>query len=187
MDLPVKLDDRLAYRPNTDGGNDDTQDYLLFMIGGNPGLISYYEPFLSQLHESLSASSGNQSSQFYVYGFSLAGFENGHLAGGEKASEPIGLQKQIQNTEDLIYSQIYLHSKANPSKETLPKVVLMGHSVGGYILLEMIRRHKERVERDGEGDFDLIGGILLFPTIVNIAKSPMGIVASVSLQSLEED
>lgn len=180
MDPSSTRHDRLAYKPNPLDEGDDTQDYLIFLIGGNPGLISYYEPFLSTLYDLLSSSSVSGSSQFYIYANSLVGFENATFADGTEALGPVGLPQQIKNTEDLIYAQIKLYLKENPHKNTVPKVILMGHSVGGYILLELIRQHKERIEDQGEGDFDLIGGILLFPTIVNIAKSPLGIVASVS-------
>ena len=40
---------------------------------------------------------------------------------------------------------------------------------------ELINQHGGNIE-EGEADFDLIGGILLFPTITDIAKSPLGIV-----------
>jgi hypothetical protein len=56
----------------------------------------------------------------------------------------------------------------------------MGHSVGAYILLELIRQHRMRID-EGEEDFDLIGGILLFPTITHIAQSPLGMIYNVSL------
>lgn len=179
MDPSSTRHDRLAFEPALADDSDNTQDYLIFMIGGNPGLISYYEPFLSTLHALLSASTFSESAQFYIYASSLPGFENATLANGDEASEPVGLQQTVKTTEDMIYEQILLHRKATPSTDAPPKVILMGHSVGGYILLEIIRRHKRRVETGAE-DFDLIGGILLFPTIVNIAKSPLGIFASVS-------
>lgn len=179
MDPLSTRHDRLAFGPAFAEDSDNTQDYLIFMIGGNPGLISYYEPFLSTLHALLSASTLSESAQFYIYASSLPGFENATLAGGEEASEPVGLQQTVKKTEASIYEQIGLHQKEYPLTDGPPKVILMGHSVGGYILLEIIRRHKGEVEK-GAGDFDLIGGILLFPTIVNIAKSPLGIFASVS-------
>jgi hypothetical protein len=59
--------------------------------------------------------------------------------------------------------------------------MLMGHSVGAYILLELIRTHGDKIN-GGEEDFDLIGGVLLFPTITHIAKSPLGMIASVSVR-----
>ncbi len=179
MDPLLTRHDRLAFVPASADDSDNTQDYLIFMIGGNPGLISYYEPFLSTLHALLSASTLSESAQFYIYASSLPGFENATLAEADDASEPVGLQQTVQTTEDFVYNQIKLHRKAYPFKDATPKVILMGHSVGGYILLEIIRGHKERIEK-GADDFDLIGGILLFPTIVNIAKSPLGIFTSVS-------
>ena len=179
MDSSGRRIDRIAYFPPWEDTRTHAQDYLVFMIGGNPGLISYYEPFLKTLHNLLCSSSTPESARFHVYGSSLAGFDNSILANGEESPEPLGLPGQIQNTEDLIYQQISYYQKLEP--ESIPKVILIGHSVGAYILLEMIRRHRQRVEDGEEEDFDLIGGILLFPTIVNIAKSPMGLVASVSL------
>lgn len=180
MESSGKRVDRLVFLPQLGDAGTEVQDYLIFMIGGNPGLISYYEPFLETLHDLLCSSSATDSARFYVYGSSLAGFDNATLADGKESSVPLGLPEQIENTEDLIYNQISHYRKLEP--ESIPKVILIGHSVGAYILLELIRRHRERVEKEKEEeeDFDLIGGVLLFPTIVNIAKSPMGLVASVS-------
>lgn len=172
------MEDRLAYEPPPSDARPGVQDYLIFFIGGNPGLISYYEPFLKTLHALLCSSSTTETARFYVYGNSLAGFENQFLADGQESPDPLGLKDQIQNTENLIYHEITLYQKANSSEDADTKVILIGHSVGAYILLEMIRQHRKRIEKGAE-DFDLIGGILLFPTIVNIAKSPSGLVASV--------
>lgn len=177
MDSSSKSHDRLVYTPPNDGDS-SSQEYLIFLIGGNPGYISYYEPFLSCLYAQLLKSSLSESARFYIFANSLAGFDNNKLANGTNAPGPIGLEAQIENTEDLIYDQIKRHRTADPWGDTFPKVILIGHSVGAYILLEIIRRHKKRIEEKPEEDFDLIGGILLFPTIVNIARSPMGLVAS---------
>ncbi|OJD21743.1 hypothetical protein ACJ73_06918 [Blastomyces percursus] len=73
-------------------------------------------------------------------------------------------------------------------------VILIGHSVGAYVAMELIRRHREKRSgrmttssssagwSEGEsesgngndGAMDIIGGILLFPTVVDIAKSSSG-------------
>lgn len=68
-----------------------------------------------------------------------------------------------------------------------PKVILIGHSVGAYVLLEIISRHQHTMRRKAmkgikQQDPDLIGGILLFPTIADIAKSPLGRVAKYVLR-----
>jgi hypothetical protein len=62
------------------------------------------------------------------------------------------------------------------------KVVLVGHSVGSYILLELIRRHRERLETHAldakglwmDGEPDIVGGVCLFPTVMDIAGSSRG-------------
>ncbi|KAL8797006.1 MAG: hypothetical protein Q9195_000777 [Heterodermia aff. obscurata] len=182
MDSSETQEDKLVYEPPPGDTRPGVQDYLIFLIGGNPGLISYYEPFLKRLHALLCSSSTTETARFYVYGNSLAGFDNQLLADGQESPDPLGLKDQIENAENLIYDEIILYQKVNRSEDAVPKVILIGHSVGAYILLEMIRQHRERIEYSGGEDFDLIGGILLFPTIVNIAKSPSGLVASTVLR-----
>ncbi|KZF19146.1 hypothetical protein L228DRAFT_251239 [Xylona heveae TC161] len=73
-------------------------------------------------------------------------------------------------------------SSSKPSTQSSPsnlpeasksplKVILVGHSVGSYILLEILRRHKAAQP----AGIDIVGGILLFPTVTHIAKSPSGV------------
>lgn len=62
------------------------------------------------------------------------------------------------------------------------RVIIAGHSVGAFIALEVLRvlceqRKKRRGSRGG--GTEVIGGIMLFPTIVDIAKSPSGRLLSV--------
>lgn len=172
--------DGLFFQPPVEctGDGDETQHFLIFMITGNPGLISYYEPFLSTLHALLSSSSISQSGRFYIYGNSLEGFNTLESPRGENPG-PSGLQEQISSVETLLYRQINEHRKRMAASEKPVKVILMGHSVGAYILLELISRHRGKVD-EGEEDFDLIGGILLFPTITYLAQSPQGMIYSVS-------
>ncbi|KAJ5947883.1 hypothetical protein N7466_000898 [Penicillium verhagenii] len=72
------------------------------------------------------------------------------------------------------------------------KVILIGHSVGAYIAMEILRRHREgkpdiqdllsvetrpgsgSVLSDSPSSFDIIGGVMLFPTVKDIAHSPSG-------------
>lgn len=170
---------QLYYEPSTNLIDDQSQDFMIFMITGNPGLIKFYEPFLSTLHNLLSSSSASPSARFYICGNSLAGF--GHSKGGmgEKSAQPKGLQDQINHLECLLFDQARIHRKAAAATGKPLKVILMGHSVGAYILLELIQRHRKQVETLNE-DFDLIGGILLFPTITHLAQSPQGMIYSVS-------
>jgi len=51
----------------------------------------------------------------------------------------------------------------------------MGHSVGAYVLMEVIRELREKGEK-----VKVVGGVGLFPTIVDIGKSSGGRVLTVS-------
>ena len=180
--------DKICYEPSAESTYGKSQDYLIYFLPGNPGLIQYYQPFLSKLHTLLSTSSTTESSRFHICGHSHKGFET--APDGEKSKSPIsplGLEQQIKEQEQLLYDHITSHR--NRTGEN-PKVILMGHSVGCYMLLELIQQHRDKIrelvdqhrdkiEDEGEEDFDLIGGILLFPTITHIAKSPLGMVFGV--------
>ena len=166
--------DKICYEPSTDSTDGETQDYLIYFMPGNPGLISYYQPFLSKLHSLLCTKSSSQSAQFHICGHSFRGFELGQY--GASSRSPIGLEDQVSFQEQLLYRHIDSHRRRFGNT---PRVILMGHSVGAYVLLELIQQHRNKVDEEGEEDFDLIGGILLFPTITYIAKSPLGMVFSV--------
>lgn len=163
--------------PSKLAGDGKPQDFLIFMITGNPGLISYYHPFLSTLYSRLlSSSKVPRNSRFYIYGHSMKGFDASKSEYENVSTFPVGLAGQIEDIENLLFEQLRQHRKV---ESVPPKVILMGHSVGAYILLELIRQHRKRID-GGEEDFDLIGGILLFPTITHIAKSPQGMMYDVS-------
>lgn len=167
---------QLYYEPPSIHGEEDSQEFLIFMITGNPGFISYYEPFLSTLNILLSSS----ASRFYISGYSLAGFHASERGPRGAPSSPVGLQEQVDHIEKKLFKQVNALRRSTGPGHMCPKVILMGHSVGAYILLELIRQHRMRID-EGEEDFDLIGGILLFPTITHIAQSPQGMIYSVSL------
>lgn len=117
----------------------------LFFIPGNPGLIAYYHVFLSLVSERLSGA-------FQVYGRSLGGFLDPETR--------LNLEEQI----------VFVQGLLNDFMTERQKVILIGHSVGAYIAMELLRRHRQQ----SSADFDIIGGIMLFPTVVDIAKSASG-------------
>lgn len=54
-------------------------------------------------------------------------------------------------------------------------MIIAGHSVGAFIAMEVLRILGEQRKKQGSrGGIEVIGGIMLFPTIVDIAKSPSG-------------
>ena len=171
----------------------DPPIYHIFFITGNPGLIGYYEPFLSTLSFLLQSSTSQV--EFRVFGSSLAGFEASRYSNfGGVRKPPYGLATQIEIVEERLRlfirgqlvpryqcqtTSVYRHDdrKLEHNGERPAKVILIGHSVGAYILLELIRRRHLAAPEDQEMDF--IGGILLFPTITHIAKSSAGVRFSV--------
>lgn len=132
----------------------------IFFISGNPGLIGYYHPFLSLLAEYLT----NETS-FQIYGCSLGGFEI-----GKDAPKELDLEDQIQFVQSSLASLMSEKTGINSTTGddlAREKVILIGHSVGTYIAMEILNRHCDQ-------PFDIVGGVMLFPTVKDIAASPSG-------------
>ena len=146
----------------------EVKHYHIYFITGNPGVISLYAPFFSRL-EFLLNKSGH--TRYHIYGSSLPGFEL--QSADREAKLPASLEQQIIHTEILINKMISSQFKDD---KKAPKVILMGHSIGCYILLEIFRRRNENISH--LKNIDLRGGILLFPTITHIGQSRNGKIAS---------
>lgn len=157
---------------------------IIYFITGNPGLIGYYHTFLSLLAEKTKSLLIGQDLKrpFQIYGHSLAGFElpepgqKKHDA--ESDSHYYDLEEQIRFIQSKINSFVTDRAggtdQQSPKPDARPQVILIGHSVGAYIAMEVLRRHREGSRNDSPMDFDVIGGAMLFPTVVDIAKSPSG-------------
>lgn len=142
---------------------------VLFFITGNPGLIEYYRTFLTLCFDSLRSTFQNLSIQ--IYGSSLKGFEV-QTSTSRGNDGPFDLEQQIQHIGDNLDNVI----QQQPSSQKT-RVVLVGHSVGSYILLEVLRRHKDRSKNNSANDkpdTKIIAGLCLFPTVTHIAQSPSG-------------
>lgn len=180
--------DKLLYFPRASFLRKDTSPYYVFFITGNPGLIGYYEPFLSTLSSLLSVS----THRFHILGTSFSGFEtvsSAHFKNGHRP--PHGLPRQIELAEERLHGFVqqdqeassgYAGERQRHGKTSPAKVILIGHSVGAYILLELIRRHRTSTAETKSHPIDIVGGILLFPTVTHIAKSPSGLRFSVCTQ-----
>lgn len=133
----------------------------IFFISGNPGLIGYYHPFLSHLAEYLT-----DETSFQIYGCSLGGFEI-----GKDAPKELDLEDQIQFVQkslaSLMSEKTGINSASTGNDLDREKVILIGHSVGTYIAMEILNRHRDQ-------PFDIVGGVMLFPTVKDIAASPSG-------------
>jgi pimeloyl-ACP methyl ester carboxylesterase len=134
---------------------------LLFFLPGNPGLVNYYTSFLTQLsiaHPSL-----------HILAASHAGFhpDEPQLHKGYSwkwGPQPWGLDAQVKMKTELL--QFAVEKLGDKNR----KVLLMAHSMGAYLSLEMITGLKKATEEGSK----ILGGIMLFPTVLEIADSPQG-------------
>ncbi|KAL0316062.1 UNVERIFIED_CONTAM: Lipid droplet-associated hydrolase [Sesamum radiatum] len=98
--------------------------HVLF-IPGNPGVISFYTDFLELLYESL----GGTASVTAI----------GHISHSEKNWESgrlFSLQEQIDHKISFIEQEL---------QDVEVPIVLVGHSIGSYISLEIFKRCQEKV------------------------------------------
>ena len=140
--------------------------FHIFMITGNPGCIGYYNEFLSLLWDNLGAA--RNAADVFIYGTSMSGFTTDDDSGGSV----LGLQEQIQFLEMRLGR--YMDRHLGEEAKVEHKVVIIGHSVGAYIGLELIRRHQEKVKMGLDRGWDILGYVGLWPTVTHIGQSRRG-------------
>jgi pimeloyl-ACP methyl ester carboxylesterase len=175
------------YIGNPSSKTTSSKKYILIFLTGNPGLIGYYDIFLSRLHALLGEDPGNDKKNnitFEIYGSSLPGFETEELGDEEKGRRwkglglnhdaPFSLEETICAVEQNIF-KIIKNSEGDGAGDA--NVILMGHSLGAFIALEIIERHRKRLEikQAVEGEPGIVGGIGLFPCVFEMRQSKSGI------------
>lgn len=149
--------------------NATTKNVLIYFITGNPGYIGYYHTFLDRLFDLISApgSATTQKIQWAIVGKSLQGFE----PTPENISHgPFDFPDVIEATyEDVISQKIIYDDRRD---QPYDGIILIGHSVGSYIALEVLSRIRRSSPSLSSPKMD---AILLFPTVTHIAKSPSGV------------
>lgn len=155
--------------------------YHIFFLPGNPGLVEYYAKFLSLLHSTLNQAPS--TTHFNIAGCSYAGFETELLSASEQADE----HKLYNIAEQVTYSfnriKEYINQATTLTKDTTtkPKVILVGHSFGTFVIAEMMKwiYTSSTFKEEEQQIFEIIGNIHLFPPIPDLAKSPRGVKAAV--------
>ncbi|KAF2868306.1 hypothetical protein BDV95DRAFT_500445 [Massariosphaeria phaeospora] len=169
------------HAPRSSSQRPTTRKYVIYFITGNPGLIEYYRTFLAHLYGLTSqfASSISETVEFHVHGRSLSGFEVDDGAGRvnnsgklSNTTPPYGLQEQIDQTEQAIV-ELVSTLRGNETEKDL-RVVLMGHSLGSWMVLEVIQRLRERASSRPDNAIRVVGGVCLFATVANLAQSSNG-------------
>ncbi|CAA0822526.1 alpha/beta-Hydrolases superfamily protein [Striga hermonthica] len=110
----------------------DTKFHVLF-IPGNPGVISFYTDFLESLYELLGGSASVTGKYTHIY------ITIGHISHSEKdwgSGRLFSLQEQISHKISFIEQEL---------GDVEVPIVLVGHSIGSYISLEILRRCHEKV------------------------------------------
>lgn len=138
--------------------------HLIFFVTGNPGLVSYYGTFLTTLHQLLSEKESDEHA-YHIYGESFAGFGDNDSP-SRVTGLPYSLEEQIETRIE------NLKERSVPSGtqkgQRYDSIILIGHSVGTYIILEILQRLKKLPH------LNIRGAILLFPTVTHLARSPRG-------------
>ncbi|KAK6857920.1 Lipid droplet-associated hydrolase [Apiospora arundinis] len=148
------------------------RNVLIFMITGNPGLIDYYEPFLSALRTLLDSSAASKGTRFHIYGQDLAGFNDADHEPFSAANPPHDVAYQVNYLFKTL-SEFRIQDEDSPKKgQPFDEVILVGHSVGTYLILQLF--HKLLRAPETAPHLRLKTGILLFPTIEHIRHSPSG-------------
>lgn len=153
-----------------------SRTYLIFYIPGNPGLVEYYRSFLTHLHTSLKAK--RPDCDFEILGRSLPGFEVREVSASRvkdrETGPPYNVNQQINFTIREVKKAVK-GAKSNGKKDV--RVIIMGHSLGSYMSMEVIRLLREEAKDNphNEGSVRVVGGILLFATVMDLAKSPSGL------------
>ncbi|KAI5854716.1 hypothetical protein BZA05DRAFT_248111 [Tricharina praecox] len=140
---------------------------LLLFLPGNPGLINYYRTFLSTLH--------TLHPHLTILGASHAGFTPTASSTRHSASwawtwgpGPFDLSMQVSLKRTLLsHAMSVLPACADGSPR---RVLLMAHSMGAYLSLELI----SSLQCTPADELRIVGGIMLFPTVMHIARSPQG-------------
>ncbi|KAM7079585.1 lipid droplet-associated hydrolase isoform 1-T3 [Molossus nigricans] len=151
--------------PWTDLFNDESAHkpkLLIFVITGNPGFSAFYAPFVKALYSSINR-------RFPVWVISHAGHV---LAPKDKKILAASDDPNAQEIEDIYGLRGQVEHKLAFLRTHVPKetkLVLIGHSVGCYISLQILKHAPE---------LPIIRSILLFPTIERMSESPNGRIAT---------
>ncbi|QIW98462.1 hypothetical protein AMS68_003980 [Peltaster fructicola] len=111
----------------------------------------------------------SRPTQYHIHGESLAGFQlQSHLPRQPYSLDEIK-ERLIKRIDDKAAEII----KARGLKQDKLPVVLIGHSIGTWLILEAIESASKKASTFRSAKIS--AGILLFPTVLDLAKSPNGL------------
>lgn len=140
----------------------DRPKLLIFIITGNPGFAALYVPFAKALFSSIDR-------RFPVWIISHAGHT---MAPKDKGTLTTCDDAHAGNVKDVYGLRGQVEHKVAFLRTHVPremKLVLIGHSVGSYFSLQVLKQAPE---------LPIIHAFLLFPTIERMSESPNGRIAT---------
>ncbi|KAK0524988.1 hypothetical protein OC842_005653 [Tilletia horrida] len=152
---------------------------VLMFICGNPGLASFYTKFLTTIHRHPKLKGRIEIIALSHRGHALVtpaavdGTTEQESADEARHGIRTSLYDQVRHKVDAldsvrkVYPRAHATAKADGENGSTRspkdvKIVLVGHSIGAYIALEMLRARRRDVD----------GVHLLFPTLSHIARTP---------------
>uniref|UniRef100_A0A8C6QJK1 Lipid droplet-associated hydrolase n=1 Tax=Nannospalax galili TaxID=1026970 RepID=A0A8C6QJK1_NANGA len=135
---------------------------LVFIIPGNPGFSAFYVPFAKALHSLTNR-------RFPVWAVTHAGFA---LLPKDKKILKTAEDSSAQEIKDIYGLSGQIEHKIAFLRTHVPKdmkLILIGHSIGCYIALQILKRAP---------DLQVVHAFLLFPTIERLSESPKGRIAT---------
>ncbi|KAM9315572.1 lipid droplet-associated hydrolase [Gastrophryne carolinensis] len=136
---------------------------IFLIIPGNPGVVGFYRTFMQALYCGFKG-------KYPVWTVSHAG----HCS----PTPGMDMTDGTVQTEDAFGLNGQIKHKLSFIQKNIPadiKLVLIGHSIGCYVILEIMKQAP---------DLNVLKSILLFPTIERMAESPSGKVMTPILCSL---
>lgn len=127
---------------------------------------------MSLLYQALN--SPDAAVQFNVAGCSFAGFEAEHDDNQKSHCGLYNITEQVDFSLERL--RTYIQTSQKQDAQGKPKVILIGHSFGTFVIAEMMKRvfSKNGTGKTEDDGFEIIGSILLFPPLPDLEKSPRG-------------
>jgi pimeloyl-ACP methyl ester carboxylesterase len=173
--LIMLLADEINFTTQLPPSGDVRKHVLIFFIPGNPGLVEYYRQFIDIIRKRLNDQVSNTATQYFISGGSLAGFDvnsGSRQALATSQGLPLSLDNQVEDVYARLQATVTRLRAGNDVQGDLP-VVLIGHSIGAYMVLETVAKWK-KLSQQGPTNMEITAGLCLFPTIYELNLSPTG-------------
>lgn len=148
--------------------NYDDIEVLYLMIPGNPGPCEVYQFFLLNLLQQ------HPSTKIHSCAVSLLGHDLFNTKHAHNTTRNVSLNEQIAHKGWLLVEWLPKRYK------NLKKVILMGHSIGSYMIVNILKRYEEQLQKHyslldkKNASLPSLQLVCCFPTFERMLQSPNG-------------